>query len=125
MVQKLDPDQVVGFAFMPIGNRPDASDRIHLRELSRLIALPAGEFDFHDQRMRMAVARKMIDHFDVWFVGELLGLGGIGFEVIDAAQVVQMIERQRGNRSSKTGRLPKWRTEPLPPKDRWLRGSPR
>ncbi len=51
----------------------------------------------------MAIARKMIDHFDVWFVGEFFGFGGIGFEVIGTAQVVQMIQRQPGIGLQKPG----------------------
>ena len=96
MIQKLDAHQIVGFAFVPIGNRPQPRHGIHLRDFAFFSVLPAREFDFDHQRMFLVVAGKVIDDFHVRLVGERLGFFGVGFTVIDAAQVVQMIERQPG-----------------------------
>jgi hypothetical protein len=94
MPREVDPDQVVRFAFVPVGDGPDPRDRRNFRNLAGLAPLPARQFHFDDQIMAMRITVKVVDHFDVRFVAEFRSLFRVRLEIIDAAQVVEGIKRE-------------------------------
>src|SRR5262245_57789547 len=87
--------QVVYFAFLPVSRFPHAEDARHRRKLSGRVVLPPRQRNLQREAPAGETeARQVIDHFQMRLEPGLWGFLRVGFQVIDAGDVVEHLELQ-------------------------------
>ena len=87
-----NPEHVVGFPLVPVGNRPDITDAWALGQRSFHSILPPRQPDLQCDPVLERKAGEVVNDFQVGFVLEGLGLLRVRLQVIDPAEIVEVVE---------------------------------
>ena len=90
MIREVDADEIVGFAFVPIGDAPDVRDARNFRQLTGDAVPPARQLHLQFAPVAMRVAVEVIDDFDVRLARSLLL--GVGLQPVGTSEIIQRIE---------------------------------
>ena len=95
MAGEVHAGQVVDLALVPIGRAPDAGHRRHLRQLARLVVLPARQNHLQHEAVLVLHAEQVINDFRVRLPLRLGRLLFVGVQIVDARDAIQIVERER------------------------------